>query len=482
MADGGSFATNYLPAFSHLLGETESPTQTQSMMSPQFGGSPEQLMGILQHPQTQALLGQLGIHFDPSKMRQSPFLPNSFMQGHPLLGGALNQGMANMAATPEAPLVSGAGSGLTRATQGMMGGPELLRQHQVKQMLSPMQAMGSMIPGQEFQRKQQLLQLLQKMEEDRAAQSRQHEQYVEGSPSQKLQNQIYAPAGAPSYFTMGQAQPAGGPQGLDLQQQGPSRGSMPGLGPLAGQNVGLPPGSGLAPAQQAGPVEHPWDTQRVADMAAAKEAPGLKAQREGAGARSQAEADFRKALKDANVPDAEAELLTQRAFEAKSKGNEAQAKGDAAKTAGPKGGWTQKGAAGIEEKKASAQNAILKEYAPIREKYGSDKEWQQKDPNSYGNFMQRMQQLEDQYTEAGRASGGQYSGYTYPGMHSSVPPQNPFLAPGASQGAAQAGGPGSNRSEGTATAPQNNGLPPGYTFNEQGIPVPAQSQQQQPRQ
>src|SRR6267378_137149 len=168
----GNFASSYLPAFSRLMGEVEQPTNTQSMMNPQFGGSPEQLQGILQHPQVQALMGQLGIHFDPSQIRQSPFLPQGFMQHHPMMGGALTSAMANVAATPEAPLVSGAGSGMSRAMQGMMGGPEMLRQYQVRQMLAPMQAMGSMIPGQEFQRKQQLMELLTKMEQDRLEQAK----------------------------------------------------------------------------------------------------------------------------------------------------------------------------------------------------------------------------------------------------------------------------------------------------------------------
>src|SRR5882762_8632923 len=171
MADSGF--GQYLPALSHLLGEVESPTQTGQMQSPSFGGQPSQLGQILQHPHVQQLLQQFGISFDPSQIRQSPFLPNSFMQGHPHLGGALSGAMANVAATPEAPLVSGAGSGMTRAMQGMMGGPEMQRQYQVRQMLAPFQAMGAQMPAMEFGRKQQLLDLLTKMEQDRAQQSTQ---------------------------------------------------------------------------------------------------------------------------------------------------------------------------------------------------------------------------------------------------------------------------------------------------------------------
>lgn len=159
---------SYLPAMSRLMGEVEQPTQAGAMTSPQFGGSPEQLMQMMQSPHMQQMLQQWGINFDPSQMRQSPFLPNSFMHAHPQLGGAMSGAMANVAATPEAPLVSGAGSGMTRAMQGMAGGPEMQRQYQIRQMLAPMQMIGQQMPVQEFGRKQQLLDLLTKMEQDRA--------------------------------------------------------------------------------------------------------------------------------------------------------------------------------------------------------------------------------------------------------------------------------------------------------------------------
>jgi len=158
---------SYLPALSRLFGEVEQPTQNQAMTSPQFGGSPEQLMQMMQSPHMQQMLQQWGVNFDPNQMRQSAFLPNSFMQGHPQLGHMLDNAMSNVAATPEAPMVSGAGSGMTRAMHGMAGGPELQRQYQVRQMLAPMQQAGAQMPMQEFERKQQLMQLLQKMEQDR---------------------------------------------------------------------------------------------------------------------------------------------------------------------------------------------------------------------------------------------------------------------------------------------------------------------------
>jgi hypothetical protein len=166
MPDNSGFG--FFPALSRLFGEVEQPTDPRSMMAPNFGGSPEMLQQMMSSPQMQQQLGQHGAHFDPNSVRQSPFFPNGFMQQHPHLGGMLNNAMSNVAATPEAPMVSGAGSGMTRAMQGMMGGPELQRQYQVRQMLAPMQMAGAQMPMQEFERKQQLLQLLQQMEQDRA--------------------------------------------------------------------------------------------------------------------------------------------------------------------------------------------------------------------------------------------------------------------------------------------------------------------------
>src|SRR5207245_6821802 len=127
-----------------------------------FGGSPEQLQQLLQHPAMQQRLGQLGIPpFDPNLVRQSPFFSNQFMQGHPGVGGFLNRGMASMAATPEAPMVSGLGSGLSRFAQGAMGGPELLRQYQIRQMMTPFHAAGMAMPMMVEERRRQLLQSLQ---------------------------------------------------------------------------------------------------------------------------------------------------------------------------------------------------------------------------------------------------------------------------------------------------------------------------------
>jgi hypothetical protein len=442
MADGGGFASSYLPALSRLMGEVEQPTDARSMMSPQFGGSPEQLMGILQHPQTQALLGQLGIHFDPSTIKQSPFLPQQFMQHHPMLGGMMNSAMANVAATPEAPLVSGAGSGMSRAMQGMMGGPELLRQYQIKQMLSPMQAMGSMIPGQEFQRKQELMRLLEKMETDRAGQAAAREKYLEQSPAGRLQNEIYAPPGAPGYFSREQAQPAGGAQGLDLQQTGQRPPLIPPSGPMAGQAQGMPD-YGQAPATAGGPQFHPYDIGQVQKFT------------EAAHPERQRMADWRQAMIDAGIPDNTADKLLAQAEEARAK----------AGTAGSKQGgkdqayWEQR-YQNLEEKTSDKIRLLEAYLAMPDDKVSAEQK---------AVYQQQIDQLNQQREQekakidAARGQAGASTPYLPEKRYKPKDGQTaPQVSPGASPGGAQAGGQGSQKSEGTATAP--NQAPKPYDF------------------
>src|SRR5258708_2353060 len=84
----------------------QGPTQQElATMTAPFGGSAEQAMQFLQTPGVREHLQRMGMGgFDPNQIRQSPFLPNQFMQGHPMLGHMLSNAMANAAATPEAPL------------------------------------------------------------------------------------------------------------------------------------------------------------------------------------------------------------------------------------------------------------------------------------------------------------------------------------------------------------------------------------------
>jgi hypothetical protein len=256
---------SYLPAMSRLMGEVEQPTQNQGMTNPQFGGSPEQLMGMMQSPHIQEMLRQWGINFNPQQMRQSPFLPNAFMQGHPQAGGAISGALANVAATPEAPMVSGAGSGMTRAAQGMMGGPEMQRQFQVRQMLAPMQMIGQQMPQAEFQRKQQLLDLLSRME------NRREQQGEEGLDIQRQRADQETMRGGPKFNQVtGETwlpQPAqqGHPTQAPQQQGG---GTMPSEG------FGIPPGI-ISPEQQYKPAgfrKESADPSRIAAVSQGKSA------------------------------------------------------------------------------------------------------------------------------------------------------------------------------------------------------------------
>jgi hypothetical protein len=259
---------------SRLMGEVDSPTNAQPLTSPQFGGSPEQMMAFLQSPHVQQTLQQWGINFDPSKMRQSPFFPNSFMQHHPHLGGAMSGAMANVAATPEAPLVSGAGSGMTRAMQGMLGGPEMQRQYQVRQMLAPMQAMGMQMPEAEFQRKQQLLEALKQDLDAREAQGQaalRQRGEEQRQKNEAIQPRIYQ---VPGGYVANQeipGQPQGGPSGDQFSMQGQSP-MRPQIDPSTGQ-AWLAPGAGLTPETQTqwNSQFHPTDPALLAAQSAAKD-------------------------------------------------------------------------------------------------------------------------------------------------------------------------------------------------------------------
>lgn len=157
------FSDSILGSFPYrMLGEIDQPTNTQGMQNAQFGGSPQALQQLLMSPGMQHQMNMFGMGgYDGSQIKQSPFFPNPFMQHHPQFGGALTGMMANGAMTPDAPMVSGAGSGISRAFQGMMGGPEMLRQYQIKQMMAPFGMQAAMMPAREMERKESMLQTLQ---------------------------------------------------------------------------------------------------------------------------------------------------------------------------------------------------------------------------------------------------------------------------------------------------------------------------------
>ena len=437
MADG--FATSFLPALSRLIGEVEQPTDTRGMMSPQFGGSPEQLMSFLQSPDVQERMGKMGVHFDPANLRQSPFLPNQFMQGHPLLGHMLTGAMANAAATPEAPLVSGAGSGISRAMQGMYGGPEMLRQYQVRQMLAPFQAMGAQIPGMEFQRKQELLGLLTKMEEDRQKmaqqgmtekarefniRTQQDEGVMRGGPRfNQLTGETWIPHAAQ------QAQPQGQPQPQAQTEAGAGMPAVPGTEGLVSP---MAPGTPATPYQPAGYTKEQADLDRIGDVASQKETEAQKQQRLGAGARGQAAAEL-----------------------ARRKGEDPA----------------------IYMKFAKQFNDERDKWNRINQRISELELTGQYTPEQ----LNKMRADNDSSFEEAKKTIDAARGAGQGGKASSQPWQRPAPAtvnPGASPGSAQQGGAGSQKSEGTAIAPaaQVPGLPAGYILNEQGIPVPAPRQ------
>ena len=447
MADGASLGPDYLTRSLFLREAEAGPSQQElATMTAPFGGSVEQARALMASPAMQQHLQQYGIHFDPSQVRQSPFLPNAFMGHHPLLGGAFSNAMANAAATPEAPLVSGAGSGISRAMQGMYGGPEMLRQYQVRQMMAPFQVMGMQLPVRAEERRQQLLQSIQEdMAQRRGIEAKQQPELLEikrmqaEAAAQKAEaagNAAQAQqirANAEAEWRQAQAQqaqmPKATPYGL----------IYPGSGPQITHPEGMPPelGGQISPGGAA--RFEPYGPQVIQNLVAAHpERTSLAA--------------WRQALMDAGVPQNEADLMAAKAMEAREKGTAA-----GKKAAGVSPGWTQKAQTQVDTQKNTAKNAIMKEYAPLKETYKSEEEWRKAKPEEYNSMITRLQELEDQYAERIRSIGGQAEkAYTYPGRTSRVAPQTPSYfgppnPPGASAGSAQAGGAGSQRSEGTAT-------------------------------
>lgn len=436
------------------------PTQQQlATMTAPFGGSPEQALAFMQSPEMQAQMQRYGVHFDPSQIRQSPFLPNQFMHGHPMLGGLMNQALASAASTPEAPLVSGAGSGISRMAQGVYGGQDLLRQHQVRQMMAPMQAIGMQLPLMEEQRRRELLDALkQDMDRRRGME----EQLLPDKMS--IQQQLAEVQRMRAEAAQQQAEAA--MQRAQQPKVVPGMGFLyPGGGLQTSHPAGMPAELG-GQVSRGGPQFQPFDQGTIDQYIKTQQA--IHPERKSA-------ADWKQALMDENVPEREAEYYAARAVEAQGKGAEAQAK---AKATGSAGSWNPKAATSLENQKESMKQAIDKEFDPIRTKYKDAAEWQKQDPNTYNAYMSRLQNLEDDYTERGRGMGGTYQGYEYPGMHSRLPHQNVFSGGVVSPGAG-AGGPAAGAGAGQPSA---SGLAPGYEFNEQGIPVRVQPQQGAPRQ
>lgn len=450
MADGMGMGPDILLRNMFLHEAQQSPTsQELATMTAPFGGSPQQALAFMQSPAMQKELGNYGIHFDPSQVRQSPFFPNAFMGGHPGVGGALTGAFANAAATPEAPLVSGAGSGISRAAQGFLGGPELLRQYQVRQLMAPFQAMGMQLPVRAEERRQQLLQSIQ---EDMARRGKLEEQIQpELAESRRLKEEAEL-AQKQAALTTAEAnmQKANTPKYL------PGMGFLyPGGGLQTTQPAGMPAELG-GQISQGGPHFEPLPQASIDQYVKTQQA--IHPERQSA-------ADWKKALIDEGVPEKEAEYYAARAVEARGKGAEA-----ASKAAG--GGsmkYDQKGMERVEDEKKKAYGKLeeyIRYYNSPHDPNGKldDKQWEAQRQEWLKTVPQQKQQIEDDYAYALRTAGGRTGdAYQYPGgPKSTVPHQNPFITPQAAPGG---GAP-------TTSAPGGGGLPPGYQFNEQGIPVP----------
>lgn len=154
MAGGSSGMIPYLSS-SRAWGEVDQPTNTSPLMAPFSGANPMELHQMLSSPGVQQQLAAYGLAYHPELLQQSPFFSNHFMQSHPTLAPRLSSAMSNLAMTPGPQGPEGAGSGIQRAMQGAAAGPSMQRQFQIGQMMAPMQAMGTLIPGQEAQMRQQ---------------------------------------------------------------------------------------------------------------------------------------------------------------------------------------------------------------------------------------------------------------------------------------------------------------------------------------
>lgn len=307
-----SFGPEYMMRNMFFREAEQGPSaQELATMTAPFMGSPEQARALYQSPEVQARLAHFGLGgFDPNQIRQSPFLPNRVMQGHPLLGGALTGAMANVAATPEAPLVSGAGSGMSRAAQGMYGGPELLRQYQVRQLMAPFQAMGMQLPIMAEQRRQQLLGDIEeymKARERAGGEDAERKFQLEMAKLQQRGEQekpVVTPWGYLSHEPGQPAQPAG-PMGPVQPRSALDQIIAPQL--FSGQGGFQAPITPAQPATPGGYVPHVLDPAMLeAERAAAiaRETDAQAQQRYGAGALSSARAEEQTQETTAGMPGA----------------------------------------------------------------------------------------------------------------------------------------------------------------------------------
>lgn len=418
------------------LEDTQYPQQQIAGMMQ--GMQPEQMAAFFQNPEVQRQFQSFGI--DPQSIlqhtRQSPFLPNSFMQAHPHLGGIMSGAMANAAATPEAPLVSGAGSGISRAMQGMYGGPEMLRHYQLAQMMAPMGALGSMMPTFAEQRRRAIEEAIVKETQQRM---QGWPQQLEDVHAQRTEPRIHQGQYGRDITEYHEGAPAGGAQGADLVQTG-QRPPVAMLSPgMQGQQAPMP-AYGLTPEQQAG-----WSTRFE---------PYTKEQQQALHPERQATADWRQAQIDAGVPEAVVDKYLADA-------DKANAQRDLAnRTPGSRSGGAQsrdysKDYDAIRDKIQPQIMALEQMLASgVDQNKNSLTEDQKAVIKSQIDTLNRTWQDEIDTVDKQRGQAGvsrqerERTGKTFP------KPLVPPVSPGASPGGAQAGGPGSQTSQGTAVAPQ----------------------------
>lgn len=444
------------------------PTQQEVQgMSAPFQGSPEQAMAFLQSPGAQQMLQHFGLSgFDPSQIRQSPFLPNGLMQNHPMLGHALSNAMSNAAMTPAAPLVSGAGSGISRAMQGMMGGNEMQRQYQVRQLMAPFQAMGMQMPAMAEQRRQELLQSLQQDMLNRQNLNAEDEERRRLADQQKYINQTQRiEATRPFTDAAGHTQTYQGATPQQPAVQGVQQG-LPGSLPTQGM---IAPG---LPAQGEGwrPADSQPSTQDVQAYNNAKNP------------QNKAKADLTEAMIGAGIPQAQAEWFMGRAAQANSRAEVEQAllaagmpqaqvqqvlakayqETETGRAAGQRAGSQRD----IQIQKITAQydktdQEISKELMAIN----GDKNLTEAQKKQYQADAQQRWQQNDQARRQALQNLGVNPGQKATG-EAGVPKQ---VAPGASAGSGQAGGAGAQKSQGTAIQPPNPYNPP---QQQQPLPPP----------
>jgi hypothetical protein len=430
MADG--MGPDFLTRSMFFREAEAGPTQQDlaTMMAP-FQGSPEQAMSFLQSPGVQEHLQKMGINFNPSQIRQSPFLPNQFMQAHPQIGGALSNAMANAAATPAAPLVSGAGSGITRAMQGMYGGPELQRQYQVRQLMAPFQAMGMQMPVMAEERRQQLLgALMQDMQNHQGLSQQDEDRKRAADLAKSQQANEHLLATRPYTDASGKTWTYQEPQGQQPPhpEAGPWGGTVPsGIGPV--MSPGAPPQPGgfqPAPSQQ-----QPSPEDIIKYMQATHP-------------ERQSLADYRQALVEAGFPQEQAEFYASRAYEARQKGAF-----EGTKQGGHDTEYWNKRYQDMDDKVSTQIRALESALNDPKASEAQKKTWKQQIDQLNDQREQEKARIDAARGQAGASVPYRPEKRYQPEGQQALPQVNPNASPNG----AQAGGQGSQTNQNVATPP-----------------------------